>query len=243
MAQTGLQIQCWARESVSANEPNQSNGGIVAGCFRRYNYYSPVDTQATCSASGYFNAAVAYAGVYADLVTGDLITVYSLTENSYVTYQVTVASGVVTLAQQSTGTTARGRLSLTAAQLIAGYAAPIAITGLPALGANQMYSDVFAQFLFTYGSAQFTTGGALGIQYGATANLAGTKATSTLSNTQVNGVAADSIAAIIPVTIAPAAKAAIANLGLFLSNDTAAFAVGTGTTVLVEVQAQIVSLT
>ena len=236
MAQTGFQLQCWARESVSANEPNQSSGGIVAGCFRTYNYYSPVDTQATCAASGYFNA------VDYDLVTGDLLRIYSLTENSYVTYQVTNTSGVITLSSVGYGV-AKGRLSLTAAQLIAGYAAPIAVTGLAPLGANLMYTNVSAQFSWTYGSAQFTTGGNLGIQYGNTANLGGVEATTVFTNTQVNAIAANSVGALIPVTVAPTASANVVNQGLYLSNDTAAFAVGTGMTVIVEVQAQIVLLT
>lgn len=229
-------LQNWARSSVSALEPayTLANATIV-GCFRQYNYYSPTDTQATVAASGYFNT-VSY-----DIATGDLVTVYSVAEGTYATYALVNTSGVITAFQRAT--TLRGRLALTAAQLIAGYANPIAIPGLGALGASYMYSDVFAQIAFTYGSAQFTTGGNLGIQYGATANLGGTKCTSTLTNTQVNGVAANSIAALIPVTIAPAATAAIANLGLYLSNDTAAFAVGTGMTMVVNVQAQVVLLT
>lgn len=229
-------LQNWARASVSALEPTTTlTSNIVVGCFRDYNYYSPTDSQATVAASGYFNS-VSY-----DIVTGDLVRVFSLTENDYITYQLTNTSGVIT--STPVGGSVQGRLSLTAAQLIAGYAAPIAIPGFAAPGANLMFSNVFAQFLFTYGSAQFTTGGNLGIQYGSTANLGGTKATSVLTNTQVNGVAANSVAAIIPVTVASAAVAAVANLGLFLSNDTAAFAVGTGTTVIVKVEATLVSLT
>ena len=230
-------LQNWARSSVSALEPSYAlTSGTIVGCYREYLYYSPIDTQATVEASGYFNS-VSY-----DIATGDLVRVFSLTENSYVTYQLTNTSGVITTAQIGTAS-AKGRLALTAAQLIAGYAAPIAIPGLAALGANLMYSDVFAQFNWVYGSAQFTTGGNLGIQYGNTANLAGVKATSTFTNTAVNGIAANSVSALIPVTVVPTASANVVNQGLFLSNDTAAFAVGTGMTLTVEVQAQIILLT
>ena len=44
-------IQNWARASVSMNEPIQSvtdtavsASPVIEGCFREYNYYSPVDT-------------------------------------------------------------------------------------------------------------------------------------------------------------------------------------------------------
>lgn len=240
-------IQNWARSSVSMNEPIQSvtdtavsASPVIEGCFREYNYYSPVDTQATCAASGYFNAGTADQGVVFDLVVGDLIKVYSLTENSLVTYIVTsVTAGVVTVAVIGAAIE-RFVVTLTAAQFIAGYAAPILIA--PAPGTNFMYTDVSAQFLDTYGSAQFTTGGSVGIQYGNTANLAGTLATSTVTNTEVNGIAANSIFSLIPATVVPTAKASIANAGLYLSNDTAAFAAGTGAIIRVNVNARLVSL-
>lgn len=232
-----LTIQNWARASVSASEPLVTlTSGVVVGCFRQYNYYT-ADSQATVAASGYFNAGVAYGGVSADIVTGDYVNVYSTADGTLLTYRLTNTSGVVTSSLTGSGVV-RATLSLTAAQLIAGYATPILALAAP--GANRMYTDVSAQFNFTYGSAQFTTGGNLGLQYGNTANLAGTKATSVLTNTQVNGIAASSAAAIIPATVAPAAVASIVNAGLYLSNDTAAFAVGTGTTIFVNINARIV---
>lgn len=231
-----LTVQNWARASVSAAEPLVTlTSGVVVGCFREYNYYT-ADTQVTVAASGYFNAGTAYGGVSGDIVTGDYVNVYSSTDGTRVNYRLTNTSGVITVTLGAS--TVRSSLSLTAAQLIAGYAAPIVALAAP--GANRMYTDVSAQFNFTYGSAQFTTGGNLGLQYGSTANLAGTKATSTLTNTQVNGVAANSVAAIIPVTVAPAAAANIVNAALYLSNDTAAFAVGTGTTVFININARVV---
>ena len=65
-------IQNWARASVSGNEPIITlQSAVVEGCFREYSYYSPIDTQATVSASGYFNK------VAQDVTTGDYIKVYS----------------------------------------------------------------------------------------------------------------------------------------------------------------------
>lgn len=231
-----LTIQNWARSSVSGNEPIYTLADAsITGCFREYNYYT-ADTQATVAASGYFNAGVTGGGVAYDLVTGDSVKVYSTTDGTWATYRITNTAGVIT--SSVVASNVRAATSLTAVQLIAGYAAPILMLAAP--GANRMYTDVSAQFVFTYGSAQFTTGGNLGIQYGSTANLGGTKCTSVLTNTQVNGIAASSIGAVIPVTVAPTASASIANTALYLSNDTAAFAVGTGTTILVNVNARIV---
>jgi len=235
-------VQNWARNTVDANEPygalQSPTPGGYTGCYREWLYTSPTDTQATVSASGYFNS------IGFGLATGDLIKVYSVTEGTYVTYIVTSTQGidptaapVITVAQVgSYGVSSR--FTFTAANIIAGYATPLALLAAP--GANLMYTNVSAEFVWTYGSAQFTTGGNLGVQYGNTANLGGTKCTSTFTNTQVNGIAANSISSLIPVTVAPTATASIANTGLFLSNDTAAFAVGTGTTVLVTVQALVV---
>lgn len=227
-----LTIQTWARVSVSANEPIVST---TNGCFRNYNYYT-ADTQATVAASGYFNAGVTGGGVAYDIVTGDYVAVYSTTDASLMTYRLTNTSGVITTSLV-TGSV-RATLSLTAAQFIAGYATPIVALAAP--GANRMYTDVSAQFALTYGSAQYTTGGALGFQYGNTANLAGTKVTSTIAAATVNGLAASSVFALIPAAVTGTAIASVVNQGIYLSNDTAAFAVGTGSSWIIQVNARVV---
>lgn len=228
----------WSRNTTSANEPITTlASAVVVGCFREY-LYSTADTQATVAASGYFNAGTAYAGVYADVVTGDYVKVYSTTDGTLMTYRLTNSSGVITSSLVPDSGFVRGTLSLTAAQFIAGYATPIVALAAP--GANRMYTDVSAQFAMTYGSAQFTTGGALGLQYGNTANLAGTKATGTIAGATVNGIAASSVFALIPAAVTATATASIVNQGIYLSNDTAAFAVGTGATFVIQVNARVV---
>jgi len=226
-------IQNWCRASASANEPLITlANSTVSGCFRDYNYYT-ADSQATVAASGYFNN-VAY-----DIVSGDYVSVYSSADGDRVLYILTNTAGVITSSIASGAYSVSASLALTAVQLIAGYAAPILALAAP--GANRMYTNVRAAFAMTYGSAQFTTGGALGFQYGNTANLGGTKVTTTLAGATLNGLTASSVWTLIPVVIAPVATAVGVNAGIYLSNDTAAFAVGTGATFVIQVNASVVA--
>ncbi len=235
MAQTGLQTQCWARESVSANEPNQSNGGVVAGCFRKYMYYSPVDTQATCAASGYFNGGTAYHGFYPDVVTGDQITIYSLTENTYITYQATVSSGVITLSPLNTGNGGSSFLSvnLTLAQLQTLYDTPVLLVPAPGAG-NLILVDKFSLNV-VYGSAAFTGGGVIAPQYGNTVHGGGTVATSaTIAATELTSLSANTIVSLVGL-LADTATSGIINKGIYLSNATADFASGTGASAIANI--------
>ena len=224
-------IQNWCRASTSANEPIVTlTSGAISGCFREYIYYT-ADTQVTVAASGYFNT-VAY-----DLVTGDYVDVYSTTDGTRIRYRLTNTAGVITSLLSGLAT-ASATLSLTAVQFIAGYAAPILALAAP--GANRMYTNVHATFALTYGSAQFANGGAVGFQYGNTANLAGTKVTTTLAGATLNGLTANSVWTLIPAVVAPVATATGVNAGIYLSNDTAAFITGTAATMIIQVTANIV---
>jgi hypothetical protein len=223
-------LQNWCRASTSANEPIVTlTSGAISGCFREYNYYT-ADIQVTVAASGYFNL------VGTEIVTGDYVLVYSTTDGTLIRYRLTNTAGVITSAP-SANSFASATLSLTAAQFIAGYAAPILALAAP--GANRMYTNVNGTIVMTYGSAQFTTGGASGFQYGNTANLGGTKVTSTTAGAAINALTASSVWTAIPVAVAPVANATAVNAGIYFSNDTAAFAVGTGATFLIQVTATI----
>ena len=91
-------LQTWGRASVSANEPISTlQDASVIGAPRIYTYDS-ADTQATIAASGYFNLAVANQGVAPDLVTGDIIMVYSSSDGTWIWYSVTNTAGVITTA-------------------------------------------------------------------------------------------------------------------------------------------------
>ena len=226
-------LQNWCRASASANEPlyTLADASIV-GCFREYNYYT-ADSQATVSASGYFD------DVNYDIVTGDYVHVYSSSSGNKVSYRLTNSSGVISSAIVDGSYVASATLSLTAAQFIAGYAAPIVALAAP--GANRMYTNVRAVFALTYGSAQFAAGGAIGFQYGSSANLAGTKVTGTLAAASLNALTANSVWTLIPAAIAPVASATGVNAGIYLSNDTAAFTTGTGASFIIQVSANVVA--
>lgn len=226
-------IQNWCRASASANEPIVTlTDASISGCFRQYNYYS-ADTQVAMAASGYFNA-VAY-----DLVTGDYINAYSTSSAVAVVYRITNTAGVITSSILNGFYQAAATLSLTAAQFIAGYAAPILALAAP--GANRMYTDVAANFVMTYGSAQFAAGGATGFQYGSSANLAGTKVTSTIAGATIDALTASSVWSLVPAAVTAVASAVGVNAGIYLSNDTAAFTTGTGATFVIQVTANVVA--
>lgn len=98
-------IQNWSRLSASANEPITTvqidplpAPATLVGCFRKYGYYSPLDNQVATQVAGYFNNLVAGGGVAYDLVTDDVIEVFSAIENTLVKLRVTNTAGVITTA-------------------------------------------------------------------------------------------------------------------------------------------------
>ncbi len=117
-------------------------------------------------------------------------------------------------------------VSLTAANIIAMYAAPVAI--VPAITGKAIIVDSM-EFDITRTSTAFTGGGVVAVQYDSTANGAGTATTATIAATVVTGAAGRTITARIPVNQSDIASASIVGIGLYISNQTAAFAAGTGT--------------
>lgn len=119
-------------------------------------------------------------------------------------------------------------VSLTAANLIAMYAAPVAL--LPAPGSGKSIVVTRVAFTITRTATAFTGGGAAIIQYGTTVNGGGTQALdSTLAATVVTGAAGTTVSCRNGAVISDLAAATIQNAGVYISNATAAFAAGTGT--------------
>lgn len=119
-------------------------------------------------------------------------------------------------------------VSLTAANLIAMYAAPVALVAAPGAGKSIVVAKV--AFTITRTATAFTGGGAVIVQYAATANGAGTQALdSTLAAATVTGAAGSALSFRNGAVISNAASTVTQNVGLYISNDTAAFAAGTGT--------------
>lgn len=111
---------------------------------------------------------------------------------------------------------------ITAAQWNGMYAAPKEILAAP--GANLLYVVSHALLEVDYGGAQFAAGGVVALQYAATINGGGIKASDTIAAATVNAWAADNIAFL---NGAGTGLATAVNKSLCLSNATGAFTTGT----------------
>jgi hypothetical protein len=236
MSEMAFLIANWARSSVSANEPITTLiGGVVVGCFREY-LYQTTDSQATVSASGYFNqntagTAVAYNGVATDIVTGDYVNVYSSASGgSLFRYRLTNTSGVITTSLASGGDGVFQTVTaITAAQINAMYTTPISL--VPAQGANTILvleSVVLrpSNLLTT----DFTAGGVAFVQYTATTAGGGLAASGTVAATEFTSDAETTTSIFMPLTTSGNSAVAgtlIANAPLCLTNATQDFATGT----------------
>ena len=140
------------------------------------------------------------------------------------TLNLDVASGSVTSTQLSPDTIQHATVALSAANLIAMYTTPVALIAAPAAGKN----IIVHHFMFTMvaSSTAFTSGGVVAPQIGNTAHGAGTLTTATVAAAVVTAGAGTTYTTTIPVSYTGTAAT-----GLYISNQTAAFATGTGTAV------------
>jgi hypothetical protein len=117
-------------------------------------------------------------------------------------------------------------LKITAAQIATLYTTPLQL--IPAAGAHTwivLMSPIAVEYDF--GTAQYTGGGAFGLEYGNTAHLAGTAASSTEAAATINAFAASN-----GFTLTAAATGTMANMvneGIYISNTAGVFATGDGT--------------
>lgn len=118
-------------------------------------------------------------------------------------------------------------VSLTAAQFNGMYATPVQMVA--AQGANTAIVVDSVVMNMTYGAAQFAAGGAVGLQYGNTANLGGVAASATEAATDFTGAAASTMFRFGGGLSTGAAVASVANTAVYMSNDTAAFTTGDST--------------
>jgi len=181
------------------------------------------DTLATIIANGYVtaqaaNIAAIQNGVFQWTTTDFVLIAYSGGEGFF-TYDATNATFV-----PASGTT-QARVTLTAAQIQGMNAAPVAI--LPALPANMAYIINRIVGVYTFGTAQYTNGGAIGLEWANTAALAGPAASTTLAGATFDAYAASNTFELTPDNTDTLAH--IAGAGVWISNNTAAFATGDGT--------------
>ena len=121
------------------------------------------------------------------------------------------------------------QVNLTAADLIAMYTTPVLV--LAAVTGKAILVDSVT-FDITRTATAFTGGGVVNVQYANTANGAGTKVHADIAATVVTGAAGRTITERIPLVQSDIATASITAVGLYISNQTAVFATGTGTAVL-----------
>jgi len=118
-------------------------------------------------------------------------------------------------------------VSLTAAQFNGMYATPVQIIAAP--GANKAIIVNHAVLNMTYGAAQFAGGGAVGLQYGNTAHLAGAAASATEAATDFTGASASTLFRFGGGLFTGVALSSAANAAVYISNATAAFTTGDST--------------
>jgi hypothetical protein len=118
------------------------------------------------------------------------------------------------------------QVPVTAAQFAAAYGAPFIMIAAP--GANKIIviDEVMIEMEFV--AAQYTAGGATALQYDNTVHGAGVLATATVDGATVDGWAADTNH-VLQGALSSGPNATTANKGIYLSNDTAAFATGDST--------------
>jgi hypothetical protein len=123
-------------------------------------------------------------------------------------------------------------VNMTLAQFLGMYATPFQILAAPAAGLMHIVHS--AAINMHYGSAQLVGGGAVGLQYGNTAHLADPAASSTEAATDFTSAAASTMFRFNGGLSTGVATADAVVTAVFISNDTAAFTVGTGATFTVD---------
>lgn len=118
-------------------------------------------------------------------------------------------------------------VNLTAAQFNGMYATPVQL--IPAPGANNVVIVDKVVLNMTFVSAQYAAGGAVGLQYGNTAHLAGPAASATEAASDFTSAAASTLFQFGSGLSNGVAVASVANAAVYISNASGAFTTGDGT--------------
>ena len=131
-------------------------------------------------------------------------------------------------------------ITLSASQINAMWTTPVQVIAAPGSGKAILVTGLAWDFV--YGSAAFTAGGLVTLQYKNTTEAGGVVTTTGIAATSVTGVTANSVLTdtVIPIV---ATSANTVNQGIFISNATQAFATGTGTTTTLTVFYRVISAT
>lgn len=248
--------QAWGKVSTTLNQPIVTlDSGVVIGTPTFYTYQSATDAIATIVTVDYF-AAKAF-----ELSVGDVIYVMATDATQFVSVtaltidpnSVTVsdlspagvvgtaniqalavttaklANNAVTSAKLATDLVQFVAVPMTAAQIAAMYGAPYLLVA--AAGANTQLVVHRAELVLTFVSAQYTSGGVIGIQLDSTVHGAGIIMSDTLAAATFNAYAASASVGLDGASTSGALTAKV-NKGLYLSNTVGAFATGDSTLVV-----------
>jgi hypothetical protein len=211
-----LSLPCWAQPSPTTVPTTNLNGDVEVGPTQNGvggNFWvqGTEGLQAATSLNWLIRAPAASLGQNTTLTTPDP----GASTANYLLDQ-----GVV-----SAVTIQHVAVPLTAAQLIAMYGAPVQLIAAGATGTNIVVHH--AMFTITTTSTAFTGGGVVEFQIGNTVHGGGTATTATVAASVVTAAAGTSYTTVIPVSYTGTSAT-----GLFISNQTAAFAAGTGTAIV-----------
>ena len=137
-----------------------------------------------------------------------------------------IANNAVGFTQLATAVGALASVPLTAAQINGMYAAPVQLVAAAGAGTLLIFDKMVLDI--DYGTTPFAAGGAIAVQYANTVHGAGVAASTSIAAASLTGVSASSQLIVGAVAVV-AANTAIENIGLYLSNATAAFTTGDST--------------
>jgi hypothetical protein len=237
-------LQNWGRVSVTANTSSPSE----------FSYNGGADTQSTIGTANYFSS-VANECQVGDVIyslAADSSVLYTVTAVNTAVNPATIsvsqfaatgtvgtsnitnlavttakiAANAVTSAQLDPTTLQYATGTISAAAFNGANASPVSLVTAP--GANKLAVVRHYVLELAYGTTPFAAGGAVGLQYGTTAALAGPAASSTIPAASFTGASASSVMGAggsLPV----ATVANTVNKAITLSNGTAAFTTGDST--------------
>lgn len=212
-------LQNWAQGSTSANIYGPTT----------HQYITTTDTMGTVSAANYFSA-VGFAMNVGDQIiavcsNGTINLQVSAVNNAV--NPVTISTTIIVSGGQAVLAVATG--TLTQANITGMFAAPVNLL-IPPVAGNAIIVDSFA-INYHFATTAFTGGGVVAVQYGSTVNGAGTLAVQNTIAATIFTSAASQVTSVGPNTtlvtpITTTSSGVTATSGIYISNQTAAFAGG-----------------
>lgn len=218
---------------IIANGTDGSNMYIVATSSSAGVTVNSFTASGSVATANIQNNAVTYAKIQqasADTLignpTGGLANVEEITLGNGLEFSGTTLRVPLAVAQYAT-------VNMTLAQFLGMYATPFQILASP--GAGLMNIVHSCAINMHYGSAALVGGGAVGLQYGSTDHLAAPAASATEAATDFTSASASTMFRFGGGLSTGAVVSTAAATAIYISNNTAAFTVGTGATFTVDV--------